>query len=308
MTVPSPVLVTGGAGYVGTALISRLLKLGSTVRALDWELATDTGRLSDSRVTWLEGDVRQPGMVRRAIQGCRSVVHLAAISDVASFELNPAMARSVNLEGLQSVLAEAAEAEVEELVLVTHCQGDSHHEFDRVERVRESVVEQALSRGLPTATLRVPPLCGWSPRMRFDLPLHHAVAREYFREGGTDLSPASSHEGLHLDDLLELLMLILTWPPSISAGGVYDLGVESQRRSDLAAKSEIRLYGGVEAELVRSPETEFGWKAQRTMSQARAELLDRLSRGQFPDALTSPAYHNAESLRQRPRGENRPAA
>jgi len=308
MTVPSPVLVTGGSGYVGTALISRLIKLGSTVHALDWDLATDTTPLADSRVTWLEGDVRQPAMVRRAMQGCRTVVHLASISDLESFELNPTLGRSVNLDGLQTVLSEAAEAGMDEVVLVTHGDGDPRHDFNRVERLRESLVERALERGLPTATLRVPSLCGCSPHMRFDLPLHAAVAREYFQSGGSSPATGAVPDSLHIDDLVDLLMLILAWPPFISAGGVYDLGADRLHRDSRGPSTELRLYSDVEAESVRSPEREFGWKPQRTASQARAELLERLSRGQFPDALTSPAYHNAESLRRRPRGENRPAA
>ena len=76
MSIPSPVLVTGGAGYVGSALISRLLSLGGTVRGFDWNPPPAGLDTSSSRLSWMEGDIREPGLVRQALTGCRSVVQI----------------------------------------------------------------------------------------------------------------------------------------------------------------------------------------------------------------------------------------
>jgi len=305
MSIPSPVLVTGGAGYVGSALISRLLSLGCTVRALDWNPSPNGLATSSSQLSWIEGDIREPSVVRQALAGCHGVVHLASIADSQTFDLEPGLARSINVEGLRTVLDEAALAGVEPLVLVTHSPDSPPRGFHRTEMVREDLADQAHDRGLPVATVRVPPLCGWSPRMRFDLPVNAAVAREFItsREASLVQPP-----GLHVDDLVDLLVLLLAWPASSTCGGVLDVSPGDFPGSSTNQTAATWPPTPSATEAVRSLAAEFGWSPQRSVSQARAELWERLSRGEFADALTNPAYHNAEGQRHGPRGRNRSAA
>lgn len=308
MSIPSPVLVTGGAGYVGSALISRLLSLGTTVRGLDWNPPPTGLPASSPRLSWMEGDIRESSVLRQALTGCRAAVHLAAIADAPTFELDPGLARAVNADGLRIMLDEAALAAVEPLLLVTHVPEPPLRAFHRLEMVREELADQACARGLSVATVRVPSLCGWSPRMRFDLPVNAAVAREFnhSREepsGETSLSPS-----LHLDDLVDLLVLMLAWPPASTRGAVWEVSPPDIAEHPTHHAPSTRAPTAAHHEVVRSLADEFGWWPQRSSQQARTELRQRLSQGEFPDALTNPAYHNADGPRHGPRGRNRSAA
>ena len=92
------VLVTGGAGYVGSSLVPKLLNAGYEVSVLDLYIYGDVFAhlKSNPRLTEVKGDMRNAGDVARALAGCDAVIHLACISNDPSFDLDPALGRSIN--------------------------------------------------------------------------------------------------------------------------------------------------------------------------------------------------------------------
>ncbi|MCZ6522355.1 MAG: NAD(P)-dependent oxidoreductase, partial [Alphaproteobacteria bacterium] len=92
------VLVTGGAGYVGSALVPKLLGAGHKVTVLDLYLYGDGvfGAAGEHpKLRQVRGDLRQPAVVADALEGCDAVIHLACISNDPSFELDPVLGRSI---------------------------------------------------------------------------------------------------------------------------------------------------------------------------------------------------------------------
>ena len=116
------ILVTGGAGFIGSALATRLADLGERVRVLD---DFSTGRRERLRgradIEVVEGDVRDPSTVRQALSRVERVAHLAALASVPRAELDPAAAARVNVEGTLVVLGESQRAGVSGLVYASSC-------------------------------------------------------------------------------------------------------------------------------------------------------------------------------------------
>ena len=106
-----PVLITGGAGFIGSNLVDALLARGYAVRVLD---NLSTGKRSnlpdDSRLELIVGDVADAACVRQALQGCRAVVHLAAVASVQASVDDPLGTHQSNLIGTLNV-CEAMRAE-----------------------------------------------------------------------------------------------------------------------------------------------------------------------------------------------------
>lgn len=107
--------VPGGAGYVGSVLVPRLLAEGYRVKVLDLFLygRNPLGPVSaHPQLELIEGDVRDPAAVARLVEGCDAVIHLACISNDPSVELDPDLSRSVNFESFEPFVLAAKQAGV----------------------------------------------------------------------------------------------------------------------------------------------------------------------------------------------------
>ena len=113
------ILVTGGAGYVGSALIPRLLQEGYKVNVLDLYLYGD--HVFDSvkdnpNLTQIKGDIRNRQTLEKATAGCDAVMHLACISNDPSFDLDPDLGKSINYDAFFALVDVSKESGVKRLV------------------------------------------------------------------------------------------------------------------------------------------------------------------------------------------------
>ena len=118
----SVILVTGGAGFIGSALATRLAGAGERVRVLDDFSTGRRERVSGNPLIEVcEGDIRDSAAVREALAGVNRVAHLAALASVPRAELDPETAARVNVEGTLVVLDESRRAGVSALVYASSC-------------------------------------------------------------------------------------------------------------------------------------------------------------------------------------------
>ena len=112
------VLVTGGAGYVGAVLVAKLIAAGYKVTVLDLYMYGEDV-LKDSRgpsLREVKGDIRDAEVVKQALEGCNAVIHLACISNDPSFELNPDLGRSINLDSFVPLVRASKSAGVKRFI------------------------------------------------------------------------------------------------------------------------------------------------------------------------------------------------
>lgn len=114
----STALVTGGAGFIGSHLVRALLARGHEVRVLDDLSTGKRENLDEVRgdITFIEGSITERATVRSAVDGCRWVLHQAALPSVARSVANPAASHHVNVDGSFEVLEASRELGVERLV------------------------------------------------------------------------------------------------------------------------------------------------------------------------------------------------
>ena len=116
------ILITGGAGFIGSALARRRAAAGERVRVLDDFSTGRPDRVSGNPLIEVsEGDIRDPAAVRGALEGVSRVAHLAALASVPRAELDPGTAARVNVDGTLVVLAESRRAGVSALVYASSC-------------------------------------------------------------------------------------------------------------------------------------------------------------------------------------------
>ena len=107
------ILITGATGYIGSAVVRELVNAGESVRCLVRK-TSNMKNLGDLHVELAYGDIRDIDSVRRALQGCNSVYHLAAI--YANWLPDPGLMYQVNEEGTRNVLTACKDAGVQKIV------------------------------------------------------------------------------------------------------------------------------------------------------------------------------------------------
>ena len=92
------VFITGGAGYVGCELTNHLLKEGYNVTVLDLLIYGENVFINHEALNVIKGDIRDEELLKKTIPNHSVLIHLACISNDPSFEINPKLGKSINLD------------------------------------------------------------------------------------------------------------------------------------------------------------------------------------------------------------------
>jgi nucleoside-diphosphate-sugar epimerase len=196
---PEHILVVGGAGYVGSALVPMLLARGYRVRVLDSMLFGETSLNPVEKHAAFElirGDVRDIQVVVQATKGCDAVIHLAAIVGDPACEENPELAAEINRAATRMLIDVCRGHGIQRFLFASTCSvyGASDFLMDEHSQVapislyaRTKIDSEGLLLGAKCAEfhpaiLRLATLFGVSPRPRFDLVVNYLTARA-IREG-----------------------------------------------------------------------------------------------------------------------------
>ncbi len=149
---PSLVLVTGGAGFIGSHVCDALVQAGRSVRCFD-NLATgkreNIAHLAGRKgFTFIEGDIREAEDVKRAMHGVDAVVHLAALGSVPRSIADPITSHQVNLDGFLNVLHQAQQEGIRRFVFASSSSvyGDSEELPKREERIGAALSPYAVTK------------------------------------------------------------------------------------------------------------------------------------------------------------------
>jgi nucleoside-diphosphate-sugar epimerase len=92
------IFITGGAGYVGSALVPKLIEKGYHVTVYDLMIYGEDVIEKNKNLRMIKSDIRDQKLLEESLTGQDVVIHLACISNDPSFELNPSLGKSINLE------------------------------------------------------------------------------------------------------------------------------------------------------------------------------------------------------------------
>jgi nucleoside-diphosphate-sugar epimerase len=322
------VLVTGGAGYVGAVLTPLLLDAGYKVRVLDLMLYGDHvfDEIKDkTNLQIIKGDLRDQALLRKSLAGVDAVIHLACISNDPSFELDPALGRSINYESFLPLVDIAKESGVTRFIYASsssvygikdepnvteELELQPLTDYSKFKAMCEEELEKRRSPGFTTVTLRPATVCGYSPRLRLDLSVNiltnHAINKGKITVfGGAQLRP-----NFHVRDCAELYVQLLAHPAKLIDGKIFNAGY--QNLSIQAIAELVRGVIGKKVEIVSTPtddnrsyhissekiKRELGFTPRYSIEDAVRDLKAAFDAGKVHDPLTNPLYYNIKRMQE----------
>src|SRR5947207_535706 len=316
------VLVTGGAGYVGSVLVPKLLAAGYGVTVLDLFLYGEEvfeAAKSNPKLRLIKGDLRHLPTVEGALAGCDAVIHLACISNDPSFELDPELGKSINLDAFRPLVRAAKAAGVRRFIYASSSsvygikEGVAVTEdlplepltdYSKFKAVCERILDEERAPGFVTLTLRPATVCGYSPRQRLDLVVNiltnHAVnTRKIKVFGGSQLRP-----NLHIEDMTDLYCRTLAAADEQIDGRIWNAGYENHSVRQLAETVKEVVGGPIGLEVLPTDDLrsyhvssekirrEFGFVPRHTIGNAVGDLNTAFKTGLLPDPMTDSRYYN----------------
>ena len=243
------ILVTGGAGYIGSTLVPQLLASGNQVRALDTLLHGGEpllGAWAHPDFEFVRGDVRDRDTLKSAVAGMDAVVHLAAIVGDPACSRQSDLARAVNLQASLDLIEESKRAGVSRFLFASTCSNygkmkeldhyvDEETELSPVSLYAETkvAVEKALlgsgrsERWSPTP-MRFATVFGVSPRMRFDLTVNEFTMEMLTKKSLKVFGEQFWRPYIHVRDAARAINLILDSPVEKVGGTVFNVGSTDQ--------------------------------------------------------------------------------
>ena len=236
-----PVLVIGGAGYIGSLLVEKLLRSGRRVRVLD-SLIYGSGALRDviyhPRLELMVGDCRNLQSVIRAVDGAGSIIHLAAIVGDPACAQDHQTALEINYSATRLLIEIAKGHGIERLVFASSCSvyGASDTLSDETSAVHpislyaetkvdsEKALLDACDASFRPTILRLATVFGLSARPRFDLVVNLLTAKACQRHPITVFNGEQWRPFIHVNDVAEGFLRVLSAPLETVGGQIFNLG------------------------------------------------------------------------------------
>mgnify|MGYP001595935778 CR=1 FL=1 len=321
------VLVTGGAGYVGAVLVPKLLAHGYRVTVVDLYIFGEAALASVSghpELRQVKGDIRDRALLERELTGVDAVIHLACISNDPSFELNPALGKSINYDAFLPLVDISKDRGVRRFIYASSSsvygirQEESVTEdlpltpltdYSRYKALCEEVLLRAQAPGFTTLILRPATVCGDSPRLRLDLTVNILTNLAVNTGRITVFGGAQKRPNIHIEDVTDLYVQALEWDDARIAGETFNAGYENHT---VAALAEIvrEVVGRERVSIETTPTNDhrsyhissekikraLGFEPRHTVEDAVRDLTQAFRAGRIPDSMGDPRYYNIKTM------------
>jgi nucleoside-diphosphate-sugar epimerase len=317
------IFITGGAGYVGTLLTKKLLSLGHKVTVYDLMIYGEKVLASHKSLQKIKGDIRDIKKIKEAIKGHDTVIHLACISNDPSFELNPRLGKSINLDCFRPLVEISLINKVERFI---YASSSSVYGIKKVSNVEETmslepltdyslykaecekILSEYVSDNFTSIILRPATVCGFSPRQRLDVVVNILTNLAFHKRkisvfGGEQLRP-----NIHISDMVDAYINLLSAPKNIVNGEIYNVGFENHSVLEIA--SIVKKCIGQDVVLQTIPTNDhrsyhissdkikkhIGFRARKTIDQAVLDLKKSFELGLLPNSLENEDFYNLKKM------------
>jgi len=321
------VVVFGGGGYVGAVLVPMLLSEGYSVRVFDtfwYGEAVFTTELGNPDLRLIKGDIRELAAVAEVLKGATDVIHLACISNDPSFDLDPKLGKSINLDSFAPLVKSAKESGIQRFIYASSSSvyGVKEEEkvteelslepltdYSKFKAACEEIILKEHSADFRCTVLRPATVCGVSTRQRFDLSVNiltnHAInLRKITVFGGAQFRP-----NLHIQDMARAYLHVLVQDKNIDAA-IFNVGGANLSLDQIALKVQMQIDANLEIHHSATDDlrsyrvdsskilNELGFKPIYSVDKAIADLQAAFLQNKYVNSLENSMYFNIKRMKE----------
>jgi len=317
------IFVTGGAGYVGAVLVPKLLSNGYKVTVFDLLIFGQNVLKPHPDLTIIKGDIRNTKFLSECLKEHEIFIHLACISNDPSFELNPKLSKSINLDSFEPMINVCKSKQVKLFVFASTSsvyglkkEKDIHEEiqlepltdYSKYKADCEKILFEYQSNDFTTVTIRPATVCGYSLRQRMDVVVNILTNQAFHKReisvlGGNQLRP-----NIHINDMANVYLTLLKSPINKIAGEIFNVGYQNLTVKKIADLVQKIIGKDVKLKIketndnrsyhisLKKIEKVLGYKPNNTIEDAIRDLKKALENGLLPNSLSDDKYFNLKRL------------
>ena len=317
------IFITGGAGYVGAVLTPYLLGKGYEVTVFDLMIYGENVLKKNPNLKIIKGDIRDTELLNRELPGHEVVIHLACISNDPSFELNPSLGRSINLDAFTPLVEIAKKNLVERFI---YASTSSVYGIKKEKNVDETmslepltdyskykvdceiILKKYITENFTPVIIRPATVCGYSPRQRLDVVVNILTNLAYHKKeisvfGGDQLRP-----NIHIFDMARAYEFLINAPKDKVSGQIFNAGYENQTVNHLAQLVKRVIGDDVKIKKIASDDNRsyhissdkiknvLKFSTEKTIEDAVRDLKDAFDKKILNETLTNEKYFNIKRM------------
>ena len=317
------IFITGGAGYVGAVLVPFLLSKGLKITVFDLMIYGEDVLSPHKNLKKIKGDIRDQKLLKENIPGHDCVIHLACISNDPSFELNPKLGKSINLDAFEPLVSISKNSKVKRFIYASSSSvyGIKYEkkvtedkslepltDYSKYKVECEKILDKYISDDFTPVTIRPATVCGYSPRQRLDVVVNILTNLAYNKRKITIFGGKQLRPNIHIFDMVKAYETLLEAPKEKISGEVFNAGYENQSVLELAnlvkkivgddvtlssqTSDDNRSYHISSKKIKRV----LNFEATKTIANAIQDLKVAFDQGLLPNSLTDEKYFNIKRM------------
>ena len=323
------ILITGGLGYIGSKLSIYLLNKGYKIRILDinyfgYEHLNDY--IKKKKIELIIGDISSSQKLKLALKNIDAVIHLAAISDDPTVELDRSLSEATNFHASLKLLKLSESFGIKRFIFASSStvygakKESKVHEKLKLEPISlygkfkamfEPYLIKANKKSFQTVSLRPGTVCGISPRQRFDvlvniLTINALINKKIVINGGEQM-----RTNIHIDDMINIYHIVLEANEKLISGEIFNVSFENFSVVDTALLIKKIIKDDIEIEIKKETIDKrsykldsskfikrFAYKPTKSIEDAVNEIQKKFNDGHFRDGIINDNYYDIRALKK----------
>tara|TARA_Y100000741_G_scaffold364791_1_gene357028 strand:- start:1328 stop:2311 length:984 start_codon:yes stop_codon:yes gene_type:complete len=319
------ILITGGAGYVGSALADELVSKNYDVSVIDLCIYGREVFKNSNKINLVVGDIRDTDLLKKIIPGHDAVIHLACISNDPSFELNPELGKSINLDAFEPIVKISKDNGVKRFIYASSSsvygikeEKNVHEEmelkpltdYSKFKVNCEEICLKYNSKDFDVLVIRPATVCGYSMRQRFDLVVNILTNLALNNKPITVFGGEQLRPNIHIKDMVRAYLMGLTKESNLINGKIFNAGYDNQKVIELADIVKTNVNKNTEIIQTSSNDNrsyhissekikrELGFKNEYNIGDAVKDIKKAYESKLFNDSLNNEIYFNVKMMKK----------